>query len=121
MKVSYSEYKVISVRRYLIVISSIFFVVSISLFLLPLEQVWPVITSLSWIIIFIFSFTSILNAIKAINVSQYPAPNTYVLSNWNVHKGSKAITYGKVLLIQSIVIFAFSCAAVIYQLGALST
>jgi len=118
MKVSHSEYKVISVTRYLIVIASIFFVVAILLFLLPFDQVWPVITSLSWITIVTFSFTSILNAIKAIYVSQYPAPNTYVLSNWSVHKGSKAITYGKVLLILSIVIFVFSCAAVIYQLGA---
>ena len=115
MKVSNSEYKVIPVRRYLVVLLMAFMILGILLRALPFHQVLLFISPPLWLLILTFSFASTVNGLSAIRASQYPAPNTYVLSNWTVYKGNKAKTYGKILATFSSIICITCITLVISQ------
>lgn len=117
MKVTESEYKIVPVKY--AAICYIGFVI-LAIFILYTTQldnrVLIAIKYCNWGVVFVFSVFSLSNGRKAIALQQYPAPNTRVLSGWNVYKGKKAVSYGRRLVIASTVIIALTIFRVSYWL-----
>jgi len=113
MKVSSQHHKVIALKKaiywYLAIVAVLFTSVAVLAQFIGSDNVfWRLLYILFWNLIGFAGLYSIKYGFLIVKSSMYPPPNTWVISNWNMYQGNKAIWYGKVIRVIGVILFAQS-------------
>ena len=113
MKVSSQHHKVIALKKaiywYLAIVAVLFTSFAVLAQFIESDNVfWRLLYIWFWTLIGLAGLYSIKYGFLIVNSSMYPPPNTWVISNWNMYQGNKAIWYGKAMRVIGVILFAQS-------------
>ena len=111
MKVSSQHHKVIALKKaiywYLAIVITLFSSFAIMAQFIETDNVfWRLLYIFFWGVFGLGGIYSVEYGFLIVKSSMYPPPNTWVISNWNMYQGNKAIWWGKAIRVIGVIIFA---------------